>query len=579
MTDGDIQDTWQCQRCGESFEMPRGKRPLVCPNPNCHRKGPFKALAGPWVYFDGEKFVPGRLGEALKEKRRFITHEDSRVVYAYDRGVYRPNGQTVIEAMVRDALGPELCKINHVAEVLKHIEQTTYKPAAAFEAPINLVCVRNGLIDIDTGEFREHTPDVVFLAQLPVDYAPGADCPVIKKFLGEILGKGYVKMVQEIVGDTLQRDYRYAEATMFLGEGDNGKSTLLNLIHAFLGEENVVDPTLQELIYDKFQKAALFGKLANIAADIPNTAIKHTGVFKMLTGQDRIRAQEKFKKPFDFHNHAKLMYSANELPPTSDRTRAFWRRWIILKFSNIFPRGDPRTDPRMLEKLTTPAELSGFLNWALEGMRRLNDNRGFSIGEDEMQVKREWMMRTDSLRAFVEQHASYDPGLMTTKAGFFDAYRAFCDDNELEPVDIRRVGSILPTLLPKIISERRRKGFAELTRVWVGVKLLPPYNGMTLLQLKSIINLPNKITDLDDFNNQKRLEQCPISQHEKVTLVLSIIAVLEDEHGGAAPIAEIKKRAEAAGVPPGFVDVFISEEERRGHLYEPKEGHVSRSVK
>jgi replicative DNA helicase Mcm len=69
------------------------------------------------------------------------------------------------------------------------------------------------------------------------------------------------------------------------------------------------------------------------------------------------------------------------------------------------------------------------------------------------------------------------------------------------------------------------------------------------------------------------------SQREKLQRVLDIIKELETEYGGAAPVEQIKRAAETDGISTSFVEKMIEEELRRGHLYEPKQGMVSRTVK
>jgi len=69
------------------------------------------------------------------------------------------------------------------------------------------------------------------------------------------------------------------------------------------------------------------------------------------------------------------------------------------------------------------------------------------------------------------------------------------------------------------------------------------------------------------------------SQRQNIERILEIIKDLEGQFGGAAPIEEVKKLASAEGIRERFVDQMIEEEERRGHLYEPKPGLISRAVK
>ncbi len=71
----------------------------------------------------------------------------------------------------------------------------------------------------------------------------------------------------------------------------------------------------------------------------------------------------------------------------------------------------------------------------------------------------------------------------------------------------------------------------------------------------------------------------PRSQRDKHVRVMQIIGELEDQYGGAAPLEQIFQKAEADKITRSFVEWTIAEEKKRGHLYEPKQGMVSRAVK
>jgi len=92
----------------------------------------------------------------------------------------------------------------------------------------------------------------------------------------------------EIIGYTLYPKYDLHKAVMLIGGGSNGKSTYLRLLRDVLGPENVTSIPLQDLVDDdkRFVVAQLHGKLANIFADLPPTALRSTGRFKVLTGED-----------------------------------------------------------------------------------------------------------------------------------------------------------------------------------------------------------------------------------------------------------------------------------------------------
>ena len=126
------------------------------------------------------------------------------------------------------------------------------------------------------------------------------------------------------------------------------------MITAMLGDKNVANVSFQALTENRFATAQLFGKMANLHADIPNKTIENTAQFKEITSGDMIQAEEKHKNPFSFRNRAKLIYSANEPPSSKDNTEGFHRKLLIIPFPTKFTMS-------MSQNLFTPKGLSGLL--------------------------------------------------------------------------------------------------------------------------------------------------------------------------------------------------------------------------
>ena len=128
--------------------------------------------------------------------------------------------------------------------------------------------------------------------------------------------------------------------------------------------------SLQRLEADRFSAARLYGKLANICPDLPGERLESSAMFKAITGCDRITAEVKYRDSFEFAPFARLLFSANRLPASSDASQAFFDRWLIVPFQNRFRQTRREIPRRMLEwRLCSPTELSGALNKALDGLR------------------------------------------------------------------------------------------------------------------------------------------------------------------------------------------------------------------
>jgi P4 family phage/plasmid primase-like protien len=299
----------------------------------------------------------------------------------------------------------------------------------------------------------------MFFNKLPVKYDPAADCPHIKNFLLEIAASEEdVKILLEVIGFCLYREYFIAKALMLVGGGSNGKSTFLNLVKVFLGKENVSSRSLQDLEENRFAKADLHHKLANIYADLPDKALFRTGTFKMLTGRDLLTAERKFQHSFTFENYAKLLFSANKVPEAFDDSDAFFRRWLIVVFPNQFI--NDKADPYILQKLTTPEELSGLLNLVLPVLKKLLEKGQFSVSKTTEEIREDYIRKSSPIAAFVMDCLEVDSEAFIVKKDLFNAFAEYCRIRNLPAVTQDTFFKNLPKHVnvsdyrPKLQSER-----------------------------------------------------------------------------------------------------------------------------
>jgi len=418
-----------------------------------------------------------------------ITFKDTQESFIYDGGIYvnglEPLIKNTVKKIIKDAAGPEnIFKTFHVKEITLHIQAASYRDRRTIDPPVCLFPVTNGIVDLTDGLTDEErllppVAEYFFTWRLPVNWNPKAVCPKFMKFLNEVVCEKDVLGLQEFFGYCLARHHHFQKAFMLVGDGANGKSTVLGVLKALLGRENIASIPLQSLETNRFAAANLAGKLANIHADLPDKSLYQTGTLKMLTGGDMLTAERKFKEGYSFENTAKLIFSCNKLPEAKDDTSAFFRRWVIINFPNRFP--PDKADPKLLNKLTTPDELSGVLNWALEGLKRLEVAGEFSsaITADEMAELYERM--SDSLAAFVQDCVEHTPDSRIGKEEFYAVYAAYCRQNKLPPKSKDLVGKSLAQYV-NVISERPEIGDKRMY-VWKGIKVkgFDAFSGQTTL--------------------------------------------------------------------------------------------------
>jgi len=385
----------------------------------------------PGDFFDSRgKFIPMKMVEIItgdELANRLVTPITSRGGdtmwhYKHELGIYKDDGIAYVKDEAKRALGKR-SKTAYVNETVFHALIDTYIRPEEFVEDPNLVVVKNGVLNLDTMDLREHNHMDYAKAALPVTYDPDAKCPLFLKFL-ERVAPTYIEFLQEWTGYHLLKDQRHQRFVILLGDGDNGKSTYLHVLTCLLGKENVSGQSLYKITTNRFALAELYGKLANIAADIGPTELKYTGALKIATGEDRSSAERKFRDPFNFMNHAKLTFSCNQLPKTPDETLAWHKRHLVLLFDVIIPPEEQ--DKQLKDKLTTPEKLSGILNWALEGLDRLLKRHGFDEPTTIDERRTQYRRLSDPIASFAEDRIIEDPDEWETKSDVYRAFTQYC---------------------------------------------------------------------------------------------------------------------------------------------------------
>jgi putative DNA primase/helicase len=215
------------------------------------------------------------------------------------------------------------------------------------------------------------------------------------------------------------------KAFMFLGPKRAGKGTMIRVIEAAIGGGDCSHVSLQDLEAHRFMRAKLFGKKLNTYGDLPATPIADAGIFKNLTGEDTIEGENKFEHPFSFKNTAKILFSANALPKMKVHDDAFYNRWIIILFNNsVFGK----EDPKLTAKLTTPEELSGIINLAMAGLKRLRENGWkFTYGDDAAAI---YLRNCEPVIAFLEDRCEVSEGYVV-KAELVQAFNQYAKQMKL----------------------------------------------------------------------------------------------------------------------------------------------------
>ena len=389
------------------------------------------------------------------------------VIWRYDseEGIYKPDGVPIVKQIISDALG-ENAKTKWINETVEFMKIGTYTDPKRFEGPTEFIVCTNCTLEVTNQAQHKHSQLFYQKQAIPVKYDTSKDCPAIKKFLDEVCPEE-IDTLQEWFGYHLLKDYRYQKAFIFTGKGANGKSTLFDLLTAFLGHENVSSQSLYDLTSQRFSVVELHTRLANISPDVGTDELKRTGIFKALTGGDYVKAEKKGQDLFSFKNYAKLNFACNQLPTSPDESDAFFRRFMVFEFNRVF--NEETADPNIIEKLTTQDELSGLLNWALKGLDRLLE-RGHFLQTKTTEEMRQFYQELATPELAFRNHCLIENSEgMLSKDQMYNSYNNFCKMKGLVSISKQKFTA---ELLKHIYLEQSQKTMdGSRVRVWLGCDL------------------------------------------------------------------------------------------------------------
>lgn len=293
-------------------------------------------------------------------------------------------GLIVREAFVNcsgDPFGIEIAKSDWVDREGKIME---YAISGAMSSPLyydaSLVGFRNGIWDFsDVYNPVKHSFDdrMDVSSLLPYDYDPEASCPTWLGFLDTMLRPSDIEILQKFFGlgvMTRKSMARSIEESLWLiGDGANGKSTILNVLSGVYGSRNISNTRLDALldrnnIVRMMSMSAIEGKLYNICTEISGTDIERgSDMFKSLVSGEAQNVRGIGQDIHIAYDIPFFVFSMNQMPANKKMDDAFRRRMVTIDFRSSVRAED--MDRGLGAKLAS--EYSGIRNWAVEGFKKL----------------------------------------------------------------------------------------------------------------------------------------------------------------------------------------------------------------
>jgi putative DNA primase/helicase len=383
-----------------------------------------------WLVYDGKRWRHDellRVNELAKDTARLIAGEAKHLEVEDARaGRVKFSAQSLSKGSLDRML--DLAK-SLVGVEDKHLDADHW-----------LLNVENGTIDLRTGRREKHDPRDLLTKLAPVKFSRRAKCPLFIKFLKRVTGDdaGLRIFIQKAVGYCLTG--MTTEQVFFFvhgKSGDNGKSTLVNLIRDILGDYGCHTPT--ETLLTKQYDNNIPADLARLAGARMVTAIeadanRHLAEAKIkaMTGGEPIVARFMRQNFFSFEPEFKLWLVANDRPKVRGTDVAFWRRVRVIPLTIKIPKDE--LDKSLAEKLRL--EAPGILAWAVRGCRRWQ-RKGLAQPKTVQAASERWHQEMDHLNRFVTERLVIAPGQRLAASQVFDRYTKWCYANAEESLTIQ----------------------------------------------------------------------------------------------------------------------------------------------
>ena len=266
------------------------------------------------------------------------------------------------EISARMPKGFSLSKLNSMTAFLK-----IFLLCESWDDNKHLLPMVNGVLDTQCMTLSDYSYKHRFNWQLPYAYSPDAKLDVIRSWLWDASGKDLESI--NIIRAFFRMALISGDVQKFLelvGAGGTGKSTLVRLLVAFIGDKNAVTTDLKQLETNRFEAAGLYGKRLAIINDSSRYG-GEVSTLKALTGGDPVRLEKKnVQQSGSFVFGGVVVIASNEAIQTADYTSGLIRRRMPINFNRIVTDEDKAKWASLGGiEAAMHNELPALLNWVL----------------------------------------------------------------------------------------------------------------------------------------------------------------------------------------------------------------------
>lgn len=345
-----------------------------------------------------------------------------------------------------------------------------------FDKDIYLLNCLNGTLNLKDGNFYPHKASDYITKMAGVNYDPNAKCPRWIDFIDEVMcgDKEKAEFFQKSLGYALTGDTRHESMFILFGATTrNGKGTSMETFLNICGD------------YGRTSRPETIGMKMNSSSSAPSEDVARlagarfvnisepdkrlvlsAALLKSLTGNDTINARFLHENSFDFRPQFKIFINTNHLPTVTDLTLLTSGRVKIIPFERHFEEWEQ--DKNLKNLFSKKENLSGILNWVIEGYRKLQTD-GLKVPDSVKEATYDYHKENDKIGLFVEERLIKDANAEERTSALYFAYQSWCRDNGYYTENARNFKSSLASI--GRIARKRPKAGGNMTTLLIGYKL------------------------------------------------------------------------------------------------------------
>ncbi|WP_404459348.1 DUF5906 domain-containing protein [Sutcliffiella horikoshii] len=327
--------------------------------------------------------------------------------------------------------------------------------------------LQNGILA--DGKF--HEIDYKSFTPYSIDIPYDPKCPpveIVDDYINHLTNNDadYRNRLLEILAHPLIVDKKFkrmlAKFFIFVGDGGNGKGTLLLIIREILGYKNCTGLSIKQMVDDRFF-TTMQGKLVNLGDDVQDEAINNEQMkaLKNISTCDYVATRNLFEQSKEVELTLSLIFTSNHILKSFEKGESYKRRvdWLPMY-------GKPKKkDKNFIDKLTTPEALKYWVKLIVEAYERLHINEGFTHSEIVQKFNDDYHKENNTCIEWVRNVADVDEDIIGMKTPeTYLIYSKWAEENGLNIQSSKQLRKTITEELGFIIRDTSRAG--KSAKLW-----------------------------------------------------------------------------------------------------------------